>query len=48
MEKLENTLKKVDPEDKEIKFPAKAPLYQGLKLIEERIYGGGTSIKYWM
>lgn len=44
MEKLEKTAQKVlirKPTQEDRK-------YKGLQLIEERIYMGGTSIKYWM
>ena len=46
MAKLEKTLEKV--ELKEDKSPVEKPIYQGFKLVEEKVYAAGTSIKYWM
>jgi len=45
MEKLEISLK-----ESSVKKPVTEDKrqYRGLQLIEDRIYMGGTSIKYWM
>jgi len=45
MEQLEETLKKTSIEKTEEKEKVS---YEGLKLIEEKAYNSGTSIKYWM
>jgi hypothetical protein len=51
MEKLEIALEKTSVEGKETGKEFK-PLYEtgykGLRLINEKIHAGGTSIKYWM
>lgn len=43
MEKLEETLKEISVKKPEIKSN-----YEGLKLVEDKNYQGGTSIMYWM
>jgi hypothetical protein len=48
MEKLEKALRKVEPRMDELKPLIEKPIYQGLLLVESKIYSGGTSIKYWM
>lgn len=48
MEKLETTLEKVRLEKKELKPLGEEPVYRGLRLVEDKVYGAGTSIKYWM
>ena len=49
MRKLEITLEEISMEEKEEKpVPECNSEYEGLKLIGERIYASGTSIKYWM
>ena len=45
MEKLEKTLSEISIKKLELE---ENESYEGLKLIEERAYNGGTSIKYWM
>ena len=45
MEKLEETLR--DSSGKELELRKKIA-YEGLKLVEDKAYIGGTSIKYWM
>ncbi len=48
MEKLEKSLEKISqPEGPNI-ASAEEPLYRGLRKVEEKIYSGPTSIKYWM
>ena len=46
MEKLEK-ISEDAPLDKRELVEVKET-YQGLKLIDERIYHGGTSVMYWM
>jgi len=46
MEKLEVTAKEAPLNAKDSKTSSDA--YEGLKLIDEKGYQGGTSIKYWM
>jgi hypothetical protein len=46
MEKLETTLEGVKLERKELKPLREEPVYQGLRLVEDKVYGAGTSIKY--
>jgi len=46
MEKLEKTLQEVSVES--LKLREETTSYKGLRLIETRVYNGGTSIKYWM
>lgn len=48
MGKLEKTLEKVEPGREDTKPLAERPVYQGLRLIEDKVYATGTSIKYWM
>lgn len=48
MEKLERTLEKVELGRKDTKPIAEKPLYQGFRLVEDKVYSGGTGIKYWM
>lgn len=48
MEKLEKNLEKVELKKDEARPPVEKPIYQGFKLVEEKVYAGGTSIKYWM
>ncbi len=49
MENLEKTLEKVTPMVEEARpLLVEKPLYKGLKKVEDRVYAGGTSIKYWM
>ena len=47
MEKLEKTSEKVElKEDKDSLF--EKPIYNGFRLLEDKIYMGYTSIRYWM
>ncbi|MEX0920910.1 MAG: hypothetical protein WDZ62_01475 [Candidatus Pacearchaeota archaeon] len=49
MENLEKTLEKVEISKEEAKLlPMEKPLYEGLQKIEDKVYAGKTSIKYWM
>lgn len=48
MEKLEKTLEQVEVKRENVELPVEKPLYPGLKLVEDKVYAGGTSIKYWM
>ena len=48
MEPLEKTLEKVELEGGGTKLTSDKPLYKGLRLVEDTVYMGGTSIKYWM
>ncbi len=53
MENLEKALEKAPAKIAEERGPVEKPLlketfYRGLRKIEERVYRGGTSIKYWM
>jgi len=49
MENLERTLEKVEPKAKEARpLLVEKPLYEGLRKVEDKVYAGGTSIKYWM
>lgn len=45
MEKLEKTLSEISINELELE---ENEFYEGFKLIEEKAYTGGTSIKYWM
>ena len=46
---LERTLEKVEIKTEEAKpLLTQKPLYEGLRKIEDKVYAGGTSIKYWM
>lgn len=48
MENLESILPEIQTEiQKEDKRPMPIE-YKGLKLLEDKRYAGGTSIKYWM
>ena len=46
MENLEESLKK--DAEKPSENVTKVRGYEGLRLVEDRIYEGPTSIKYWM
>ena len=48
MEKLESTLEKIELKKDKLEISKEKPIYQGLKLIEDKAYNDGTSIKYWM
>jgi len=50
METLEKTLEEVAPKKEEARpYPTtEKPLYEGLQKIEDKVYAGPTSIKYWM
>ena len=49
MKILEETLGKVELKTKEAKPRlAEIPIYKGLQKVEDRMYMGPTSIKYWM
>jgi len=49
METLERTLEKVQLKTKKARLLlVEKPLYEGFKKVEEKIYEGPTSIKYWM
>lgn len=46
---VETLLDKVESEIEEEKsLLVENPLYRGLRKVEDKIYAGGTSIKYWM
>lgn len=45
MEQLEKTLKEIPVEKSDRE---ENEFYEGLNLIEDKLYGTGTSIKYWM
>ncbi len=45
MEKLEKTLEKIPIEALE---PKSEEFYEGLRLVEEKVYNSGTGVKYWM
>lgn len=47
MEKLEKILEKIEPIREEAKLLV-GPIYQGLRLVEDKAYEGPTSIRYWM
>jgi hypothetical protein len=49
METLEITLEKVEliPEEERPLLVEKLP-YEGLQKVEDKVYAGPTSIKYWM
>jgi len=49
METLERTLEKVEIRTEEAKpLLAEKPFYKGLRKVEDQVYAGPTSIKYWM
>lgn len=49
MEALERTLEKVEIKIEEARpLLAEKPLYEGLRKMEDKVYAGGTSIRYWM
>ena len=49
METLERTLEKVEIRTEKVKpFLVEKPLYEGLRKVEDKVYAGPTSIKYWM
>ncbi len=57
MVNLEETIKSVEPKREKtrsteilspIHIERPIPVYEGFKLIEDKAYSGGTSIKYWM
>lgn len=50
METLEKTLEKVAPRKEEARpyLVTEKPLYEGLRKVEDKVYAGPTSIKYWM
>ncbi len=49
METLERTLEKVEIRTEEAKpLLAEKHLYEGLRKVEDKVYAGPTSIKYWM
>jgi len=48
MENLEKTLERFEPKKEETKDIVEKPIYEGLRLIEDKEYQGPTSIKYWM
>jgi len=49
METLERTLEKVEITTEEAKpLLVEKPFYEGLRKIEDKVYAGPTSIKYWM
>ena len=48
MGKLEQTLQKVELKREKTKPLIEKSIYRGLQLVEDKIYAGGTSIKYWM
>jgi len=50
METLEKTLEEVIPRKEEARpyLATEKPLYRGLRKVEDRVYAGPTSIKYWM
>ena len=49
MENLERTVEKVQLKTEEVRpLLVEKPLYKGLQKVEDRVYAGPTSIKYWM
>ncbi len=49
MENLEKTLERIEPRmGKTRPLLIEKPLYEGLRKVEDRVYDGPTSIKYWM
>ena len=49
MENLERTLEKVQLKTEEARpLLVEKPLYEGLQKVEDKVYAGPTSIKYWM
>jgi len=50
MENLEKTLEEVAPGKEEARpyLATEKPLYEGLRKVEDKVYAGPTSIKYWM
>jgi len=50
MESLEKTLEGVRPRKEGTKpyLATKKPFYEGLRKIEDKVYTGPTSIRYWM
>lgn len=50
METLEKTLGEVAPRKEEARpyLATEKPLYEGLRKVEDKVYAGPTSIKYWM
>jgi hypothetical protein len=49
METIEKTLEEVTPRKEEIRpYLTTKNLYEGLRKIEDKVYEGPTSIKYWM
>ena len=47
---LEKTLEEVTPRKEEARpyLATEKPLYEGLRKVEDKVYAGPTSIKYWM
>ncbi len=49
MENLERTLEKVQLKTEKARpLLVENPLYEGLQKVEDKVYAGPTSIKYWM
>lgn len=49
MENLKGALEEVELKGERMRLlPAEKPLYEGLRKIEDKVYDGGTSIRYWM
>lgn len=48
MKNLEKNLENVERKREKARLFVEKPLYQGFKLIEEKVYAGPTSIMYWM
>ncbi len=49
MENLEKTLEKVAPRTEEAKpLLTEKPIYEGFRKVEDKVYAGPTSIRYWM
>jgi len=50
METLEETLEGIIPREEEARpcLATEKPLYGGLRKVEDKVYAGPTSIKYWM
>ncbi|MBS3095586.1 hypothetical protein J4231_02820 [Candidatus Woesearchaeota archaeon] len=48
MKNLEKKLEKDEPIRKETAYLVENPIYVGFRKVEDKVYAGGTSIKYWM
>ena len=49
MGNIERTLEKVELRTEEARpLLAEKPIYRGLRKVEDKVYAGPTSVRYWM